>query len=188
MENLCSDREIADLVQDIERDDEDDLAKIDRLLDRYPRDARLHFMRGSVLAGKQRLIEAHAALSKTIEIAPEFSLARYQLGFFELTSGEADKALSTWGPLLKLPLGNYLRNFVEGLTHLIRDEFADAIEKLQAGIALNLENIPLNNDVRLLIDECIKLRDGSNAVPDQDAPSATSLLLGQLSSSGSTRH
>ena len=34
MENLCTDREIADLVQDIERDDEDDLAKIYRLLDR----------------------------------------------------------------------------------------------------------------------------------------------------------
>ncbi|MGC1468449.1 MAG: hypothetical protein WA793_03635 [Sphingorhabdus sp.] len=153
------------------------------MLDRYPDDPRLHFMKGSILAGKQRFIEGHAALSRAIEIAPDFVLARYQLGFFELTSGEAERALSTWGPLLKLPLENYLRNFVEGLTHLIRDEFADAIAKMRAGIERNHENMPMNRDIELLIAECERMRENGN----DDAQSATSFILGQLTTD-STRH
>lgn len=183
MSDLCSDTEISDLVRDIQNDDQNDLSRIEGLLAHYPDDPRLHFMKGSVLAGKQRSIEAHAALSRAIEIAPDFQLARYQLGFFELTSGEADRALSTWGPLLKLPLDNYLRNFVEGLTHLIRDEFADAIVKMRAGIERNRENPPMNRDIELLIIECERLRDKGI----DDAQSATSFILGQLTTDG-TRH
>ena len=50
-----------------------------------------------------------------VALAPDFLIARYQLGFFELTSGEVDNALATWGPLLRLPEDNYLRQFVEGM-------------------------------------------------------------------------
>lgn len=186
MSNLCSDAEMNDLIRDIQADDQGDLQRIDTLLMRYADDPRLHFMRGSVLAGKQRLIEAHASLSKAIELAPDFALARYQLGFFELTSGEADRALSTWGPLLKLPADSYLRNFVEGLTHLIRDEFDDAIAKMRIGIGLNQENAPMNHDIELLIAECEKLRT-QNGLSGDEAQSATSFILGQLSPD-STKH
>ncbi len=84
-----------------------------------------------------------------MELAPDYTLARYQLGFFELTSGEADRALSTWGPPLQPPNENYLRRFVEGLTHLIRDEFGPAIEQFEAGMSLNTDNAPMNNDIDL---------------------------------------
>ncbi|OCC22925.1 hypothetical protein MB02_14255 [Croceicoccus estronivorus] len=187
--NLCSDAEINALVAAIQGNDHDDLAQVDALLADYPQDPRLHFMRGSILAGRQRPIEAHAALAKAVTIAPEFHLARYQLGFFELTSGEADNALSTWGPLLRLPQDHYLRHFVEGMTHLIRDEFAEAITLMRSGMALNEENPPLNNDIRLLIKECEKLASdgrGENADTDTDQ-SLTSLILGQFTPGG-TRH
>lgn len=187
MDDLCGDAELAELVTRTERDDTDDLQSVDNILARFPHDPRLHFMRGSVLAGKQRLIEAHAALSKAVELAPDFALARYQLGFFELTSGEADQALSTWGPLLKLPLDHYLRNFVEGLTHLVRDEFGDAIEKMRTGLALNQENPPMNGDIELLIAECMRLQEQDTAVKNgQEAQSATSFILGQFDPG--TRH
>lgn len=190
MNNLCSDNELAELVQNIEQDDLHDLQYIDQLLARYPDDPRLHFMRGSVLAGKQRPIEAHASLSKAVDIAPDFALARYQLGFFELTSGEADRALSTWGPLLMLPNDNYLRTFVEGLTHLIRDEFDDAIAMMRKGIGLNQDNMPMNHDIELLIAECERLRANKSGAPgddDGEAQSATSFILGQFSSDN-TKH
>ena len=84
-------------------------------------------------------------------------LARFQLGFFELTSGEAVRALATWEPLDTLPEGHYLGHFVTGLRHLIADRFADAIAALEAGIAVNDENAPLNRDMQLIIDECAGL-------------------------------
>ncbi len=183
--DLCSDDDLATLVAAIERDDQGDLAALDAMLVRFPQDPRLHFMRGSVLAGRRQALEAHAALARSVELAPEFHLARYQLGFFELTSGEVNEALATWGPLLRLPEDSYLRVFVEGLTHLVRDEFGPALARLQQGIELNRDNAPLNGDIRLLIAEC------RNALGEQAAEtdaasgedgdlSATSVILGQF--------
>ena len=181
---LCGEEEMAALVEAIQNDDTGDLDAIDKLLKRYRDDARLHFMRGSILAGCQKHIEAHASLAKAVELAPEFHIARYQLGFFDLTSGEADRALSTWGPLLRLPEEFYLRRLVEGLTHLIRDEFDEAIARLREGITLNTENEPLNNDIRLLIAETEKtVKQGKKPAQGEDGgdQSATSILLGQFS-------
>lgn len=180
---LASDAEIAELVQAIDGIDAGDEEKVGTLIRRYPDDPRLHFMQGSIFAGKGRPIEAHKAMSRALELAPAFALARYQLGFFEMTSGEPERALSTWGPLLAAPRDNYLRVFVEGMTHLIRDEFADAIARFESGIALNDENPPMNNDIRLLIAECRKLLEQGETSGD-DELSATSLLLNRFSGSG----
>lgn len=181
-DQLANDEEIATLVTALSSDAADDVAPIEDLLGTYPDDPRLHFMLGSVLAGKSRPIEAHQAMKKAVEIAPAFAIARYQLGFFELTSGEPQLALSTWGPLLAESEDNYLRVFVEGMTYLIRDEFAETIEKFERGISLNQENEPLNNDIRLLMGEVRKLaekRSEGSGGDDEDL-SATSLMLGQF--------
>lgn len=194
-DQLAPDHDMEELVAALSAPGSDDLAPIDTLLQRYPDDPRLHFMRGSVLAGMSDNIKAHAALSRAVEIAPEYAIARYQLGFFELTSGEADKALATWGPLLRAPKDNYLRVFVEGMVHVIRDEFTQAFARFEKGISLNEENIPMNADIELLMRE-LKAKmdagavgqddsdkdDGGNGDDDGDggATSATSLLLGQL--------
>jgi tetratricopeptide (TPR) repeat protein len=181
---LATDTEIERLVAQLEAPGADDLAALDTLLVRYPEDPRLHFMRGSVLAGLQQHIKAHAALSRAVELAPDFAIARYQLGFFELTSGEADQALSTWGPLLRGPKDSYLRVFVEGMVHVIRDEFPEAIAKFERGIALNTENLPLNGDITLLMRELrAKLDEGLASAPaddDSGETSASALLLGQF--------
>lgn len=181
-EQLASDQEITELVTALGSTETDDIAPIDALLTKFPDDPRLHFMRGSVLAGKSRPIEAHESMRRAVEIAPGFAIARYQLGFFELTSGEAERALSTWGPLLAEGEDNYLRVFVEGMTHLIRDEFEPCIAKFEQGMALNQENEPLNGDIRLLMGEIKKLAEKRAETPDGDDEdlSATSLILGQF--------
>ena len=179
---LAPDDELGEAVAALEVDAEGAEQALDRLTAKYPADPRLHFMKGSILAGSGRSIEAHRALSRALELAPDFALARYQLGFFELTSGEPQKALGTWGPLLAEPEGSYLRKFVEGMAHLIRDEFAPAIALFEDGIALNTENAPMNNDIRLLIAECRQLQRASSARDNEDSElSATSLMLDQLS-------
>lgn len=179
-QTIASDAEIADLVVAVESDDRGDVAKVEALIQNYPEDPRLHFMLGSILAGKGQAIEAHQSMSRALEIAPAFALARYQLGFFELTSGEAQRALSTWGPLLAAPRDNYLRVFVEGMTHLIRDEFDEAIERFEMGVKLNDENPPMNRDIRMLIDECRNL---TRRGEDEGELSATSLLLNRFGGS-----
>jgi tetratricopeptide (TPR) repeat protein len=177
---LATDQEIADLVASLEANGEGDRA-VQALLDKYPDDPRLHFMQGSLLAEGGRAIEAHRAMSRAIEIEPGYALARYQLGLFELSSGEPARALSTWGPLLALGSDSYLRKFVEGMAHLIRDEFPEAIGRFEEGIALNRENEPMNRDIRLLIEQCRKLQKSGAMDPDSEH-SATSLMLNRFGS------
>ena len=178
---LCSDTQLQELMTAISAGNGDDIALADRALGDFPQDPRLHFLRGSLLAGIGRPIEALSSLRKAVELAPDFAIARFQLGFFQLTSGEAAEALSTWGPLALLSEGHYLRTFVGGLTYLIRDEFAQAIDQLQLGIAANDENPPLNRDMQLIIDRVAEIGNEPTERGD-DTMSATSFLLGQFSS------
>ena len=182
MTQTCPDAELEDLMQAMQSDQDDELQRADSLLASYPQDPRLHFLRGSILASIGRPLEALPALKNAVELAPDFAIARFQLGFFQLTSGEAADALSTWGPLALLPETHYLRLFVGGLTHLIRDEFDAAIEQLREGIASNEENPPLNRDMQLIIDQVRKLVSNQAApATGDDSASAASFLLGQIS-------
>ena len=177
MTTLCDDDALSGVIAAMHKGVADPLPLLEPLLAQYPEDARLHFLRGSILIGAGRLIEAHGELNRAVELAPDYPIARFQLGFFQLTSGEADAALQTWGRLDRLPEGHYLRRFVDGLRALIRDEFAAAISHLRAGIALNQENPPLNTDMQLLIDQCLSLPmvDAESA----EASSETSFILNQ---------
>lgn len=178
---LCDDTQMEALVTAVQADDGDEIAQVDRLLGRFPEDPRLHFLRGSMLAGIGRPIEALASLKRAVEIAPDFAIARFQLGFFQLTSGEAGDALSSWGPLAMLPDGHYLRFFVGGLTHLIRDEFDDSIARLEQGIVANDENAALNRDMALIVAKVRELQAGqATAEPVETRASATSFLLDQF--------
>lgn len=189
MDGLCSEAELQELMAAMQGDSGDELELCDRLIADYPDDPRLHFLRGSVLASIGRPIEALPALRKAVELAPDFAIARFQLGFFQLTSGEAANALSTWGPLALLPEQSYLRMFVAGLTHLIRDEFEEAIVQLRAGIAANDENPPLNRDMQLIVEQTSALAAGARPeTAEGEAASATSFLLDQLSGGSGKAH
>lgn len=183
---LCDDGTFRELMSALEAGASDDIERTDRLIREFPDDGRLHFLRGSMLAGIGRSIEALPALRKAVELAPDLVIARFQLGFFLLTSGDAAEALSVWGHLALLEDGHYLRSFVAGLTHLIRDEFGDAVHYLREGIAANRDNPPLNRDMALIIDQVQKLGEASDPMASGDV-SATSLLLGQFAP-GRTTH
>jgi tetratricopeptide (TPR) repeat protein len=178
MPNLCDDSLMQEIVRQSDADNIKGVADIDKALGAYPDDPRLHFLKGSLLIGLKRHVEAHDALVRAVAIAPEFALARFQLGFFELTSGEANTALETWGPLRNLPEGHWIRGFVTGLEHLIADRFEACIASLKNGMAANDENPPLNKDMQLIITKCEELlADKPPTQLDDGEVSAASLLL-----------
>lgn len=191
---LCPDAALGAVVEQLRDDDEGGLAGIARLLGEWPLDPRLHFLKGSVLAGLQRYDEGRAAMARAIEIAPDYALARFQLGFLDLTSGRAIDALGVWQPLTGLPEDEPLRVLAEGLACLASDRFAEARQLLLRGMALNTENPIINTDMQLILDEIegilrAKGEDPGSAAPDgsgmaagsrDDAPpSAVDLLLRQ---------
>jgi tetratricopeptide (TPR) repeat protein len=178
---LCDDNTIQRILTAAQTDSQRGIEMIDALLGKFPDDPRLHFLRGSLLIEVQRFIQAHGALSRALAIAPDYHIARFQLGLFELTSGESDAASATWAPLKRLPRGNVLSIFVDGLEHLMADRFERCIASLREGIAANDENLPLNRDMELVIEQCEALiaarppeREEANPA---DAISVTSFLL-----------
>jgi hypothetical protein len=106
--SLCDESRMREILTQADADSMKGVLAIDKALAEHPQDPRLHFLKGSLFIGLKRLVEAHDSLARAVAIAPEFALARFQLGFFELTSGEADAALETWGPLRNLPDGHWM--------------------------------------------------------------------------------
>jgi len=169
----------------IDQDGEAALVGLDDLIGHYPEDARLPFLQGSVLAGLERYTEARTAMQRAVDIAPGFVIARFQLAFLLLTSGDASGARSTWAPLLDLPAEHPLRFFVGGLEAMIADRFPEAISLIEAGMQRNTDLPPLNGNMAILIQE-MKDRLGGEAGAD-DVESGVHFLLKQ-SSLKETRH
>lgn len=175
---LCPEAPLAQALEQLKGDDEGGLASIARLLQTYPLDPRLHFLQGSVMAGLQRYDEGRKAMARAVEIAPDFALARFQLGFLDLTSGRALDAIGVWNPLGNLPEKNPLRVLAKGLSNLAADNFAEARRLLQEGMALNVENPLINADMQLILDEIAELPDPPSeerpAVPLEAEPEGAS--------------
>ena len=170
---LCPDDRIKSLLQAMERNSGVAMLDLDEALRSFPGDPRLHFLKGSMLASAEDFAGARQAMRRAVEIAPDYAVARIQLGLLLLSSGEAVPAQEALGPLLSLPDDSYLRHFAMGLYALIRDEFEDAAKQLRHGMALNRDNPPMNRDMQLIIDGM----EGKTGKRDRAKPVSTVDLL-----------
>lgn len=133
------------------------------------------FMLGSEYAQIKLVDDALDCMGRAVAQAPEFWIARFQLGLLHLTAGQPAQAQAVWAPLATLADGDakaYLKRFHQGLLHLIADEFGPAVQWLQSGIALNHENEPLNVDMRRIIDAVAHLPGAASTAPAELAGSA----------------
>lgn len=194
---LCPGDTLEALVAQLRHDDDGGLAKLGGLLGSWPLDPRLHFLQGSVLAGLQRYDEGRRAMARAVEIAPDYALARFQLGFLDLTSGRALDAVAVWTPLVGLPEDEPLRLLAEGLMNLASDRFSEARRLLVRGMELNTAIPLINADMQLILDQIADLPDAAPppgdappSIPDETPTSAVDLLLQQSRFKGDsgTRH
>lgn len=117
-----------------------------------------HYLLGAEYAQIKLYDRAVSEMEAGLALDPTLSIARLQLGLLWLTSGVADRALQVFAPLSELSENDPLRYFGEGLCALIGDKFDDTVRLLQAGMALNETNAPLNGDMQKIIDEITLLR------------------------------
>lgn len=165
-------------------DDQAAIAAVEEAIRGSPGNARLHFLRGSLFAENGDYPKALADFQAATELAPDFPIARFQLGLLELCLGQSERAKEIWRPLDQLEENNCLRLFKEGLCHLADERLQEGVDRLQAGRATNRTFPPLNRDMQLLIDRSLeRLQKGESRSADQDLHV---LLAGYLG--GSTRH
>lgn len=153
----------------------------------------VQFLLAAELAQAGAIGEAEAAYANAVLLAPQFHIARFQLGLLQFTSGRAAIALLTWQPLLALDDNDPLPHFVRAFAALAGDHFTQALEAFTAGIARNTANEPLNADMRKVmagIEDLLRQQgnaESAEAQPaaDEEAGAGAHVLLANYHSQSS---
>ncbi len=116
-----------------------------------------------------QVAESEAAYANALVLAPEFHLARFQMGLLQFTSARVSVALLTWQPLLALSDENALKMFVMGFAHMAQDDFEVAISYFERGIMLNADIPPLNTDIQRVIADIRGLQEKSSLTTGNQA-------------------
>lgn len=141
---------------------EEKLAELRRAAVNDPRNGEIRYLLGAELAHQQRYDEAVLELSAAIALNPLLHTARFQLGLLHLTMAQIQHATAVLAPLENLDDDAALKHFKRGLDALAVDNFPEALASLERGMQLNLDNSPLNVDMKMLADR-IKAAVANNA-------------------------
>lgn len=140
------------------------------------------FLLGAEYAALGDMDQAEAAFANAVRLAPDFPLARYQLGLLQFTSGRAAVGFLTWQPLLELPESDPLPHFINGFGALVQDQFVEALAFYGQGLQRNTSNPALSADIEKVMEGiriAMAQRDGEavalsdSAVGEEDAVDAS---------------
>jgi tetratricopeptide (TPR) repeat protein len=109
---------------------------------------------------------AEAGFATAVLLAPDFTLARYQLGLLQFSSARAAAALVTWQPLFTLPVVDPLHHFVRGFAALAQDQFDEALAHYRAGLACRDGNPAVASDIAKVIERIEQLRSPQSPAPE----------------------
>lgn len=76
------------------------LELLDQALERYPRDARILLLRGSIYASIRDTVPARADFTRAMILSPALEEARLMLGQLEYDEGMVDEARAVWSSFL----------------------------------------------------------------------------------------
>lgn len=160
------------------------IALLKRAIEADPGNAKAYHLLGAEHAQIGMFERAIEDMRRALELDAGQSAARFQLGLLLLTSRQPQAAEEVWRGLEPLGADHFYVLFKTGLLHLARDEFAQCVRCLQAGIAANTALAPLNVDMQRILDQAQALmagQAGADATAPGDEPAANHLLLNAYS-------
>lgn len=110
------------------------------------------FLLGAEYAEIGMYDRAIAAMSEALTLAPELWTAWFQLGLLYLTQELAEAATDAFSRLAQLGAESCFFHFGDGMTKLVGGELEQAVEALELGLSLNLDNPALNRDVSAILN------------------------------------
>lgn len=141
-----------------------------------PYSAIPHFLIASEHAARGDVEAAEVSFATAVVMAPEFTLARYQLGLLQFSSQRPALALVSWQPLLSLPASEAMGHFVRGFAALARDSFSEALNHYREGLACNDINQALAGDIRRVMDTVEQLP-AAAALAGEPPPASSHVLI-----------
>jgi len=151
------------------------LALFQRAGEADPGSALPPFLLASEQASAGDFARAELSFASALLLAPDFALARYQLGLLQFSSSRAAVALLTWQPLFALPAEDALLHFVRGFAALAQNAFAESLGHFQRGLGCASANPALCADIVQVVEAVERLEEGRPA-PEEDPGTAHVLL------------
>lgn len=138
--------------------DADAVVMLKTLLERDPRQVQARYLLAAQHAQIGLRDRAEQGFREVVAQAPDFAIARFQLGQLLLVRDEAEPARETFAPLAARDdaLGAYAR----AMRALIGEDRAEAARELRDGLALEQEIPALAADMQRLLEQ---LRDAPGA-------------------------
>jgi tetratricopeptide (TPR) repeat protein len=155
------------------------LALFERASEADPASALPHFLVASEQASAGDFAQAELAFASALLLAPDFALARYQLGLLQFSSSRAPVALLTWQPLFALPEGEPLLHFVRGFAALAQNAFGESLAHFRRGLDCRPANPALSADILQVVEAVERLDAG--APPREEESAANHVLLSAYS-------
>ncbi|MGC0118611.1 tetratricopeptide repeat protein [Pseudoalteromonas piscicida] len=124
---------------------------ISALLSSNQNSFEVHFLDASYHAEQNDYMRAKNAFLRSLNINPQFHIARFQLCFLALLNEDFDILNSHIEQLLMLGEDNYLATFAKALVNILQDNTEQAKALLTEGILLNDENLALNENMNQLL-------------------------------------
>ena len=140
------------------------------LLERDPNHVFATYLLAAQHAQLGMMDRAEEGFGRTVQMAPEFPIARFQLGQLLLVKADAAGAKATLAPLADLPAAQALSHYAKGLIAAADEDAAGAIAQLQAGLACAQEIPALAADMQRVIANLQAL--GTAAAPAAAEPAA----------------
>ncbi|MFT3806736.1 tetratricopeptide repeat protein [Arenimonas sp.] len=120
---------------------------------------------------------AEAGFRRTVELAPDFPMARFQLGQLYLVKGDAESARAVLAPVAALPENMALGHYAKGLIAAANEDADHAIAELQAGLACEQDVPAMTADMQRVLDNLRALQGGGQPAPTMPTGNAAPLYL-----------
>ncbi len=116
---------------------------------------------------------AEEGFVKTVALAPDFPMARFQLGQLYLVKGDAELARNLLAPLAQLPAGQALSFYAKGLIAAANENVNEAIVQLQAGLDCEQDIPALAQDMQRVLSNLHAMTGGGGSSPSTQTTSAS---------------
>ena len=163
----------------------DAVSMLKTLLERDPKHVLATYLLAAEHAQLGMMDRAEEGFRKTVQMAPDFPIARFQLGQMCLVKGDAAGAAAILAPLAGLPANLALSHYAKGLIAAAGESASEAILHLQDGLACAQDIPALAGDMRGVIDRLIALGTDPRPMVASPPPSAAPMFLSNYGKSGS---
>ena len=129
----------------------DAVTMLKTLLEREPAHVFATYLLAAEHAQLGMMDRAEEGFVRTVELAPDFPMARFQLGQIYLVKGDGPAAKRLLAPLAKLPANLALACYARGLSAAVDEDVAEAMSQLRAGLACEQEIPALAQDMQCVL-------------------------------------